>query len=93
MPPVQAVDYNRPVGAEFFQLQFSSGPFWTHKIKTKAKYISISNILHLLSTAGPLPHVEPIPASLVVISSTLVSFSVGSNCKFDCCLKSLCIQS
>ena len=43
-----------------------------------AKYTSISNILHLLSAAGPVPHAEPIPGSLVVDSSTLVSFSIVS---------------
>ena len=52
-------------------------------IKTKLKYICISNIIQLLSAAGPVPCAEPIPASLVVESSTLISFSVGSNYKFD----------
>ena len=35
---------------------FSFGPIWTHKIKAKAKYIRISNIIHPLCTAGPAPH-------------------------------------
>ena len=47
----------------------------------------------MMSDAGPVPHAEPIPAGLVVESSTIVSFSVGSNYKFDCCRVSLCIQS
>ena len=42
--PVQAVDIISPVGIELSQLQFSSGPFWTHKLKPKLKYKSISNI-------------------------------------------------
>ena len=70
--------------SSYFNYNFNFGPFWTHKIKTKAKYISISNTLHLLSTAGPVPCVEPFPASFVVDSSTLVSFSVDSKSKFDC---------
>ena len=90
--PVQMVDKKRPVGVELSQLKFSFGPFWTHKIKTKAKYISISNILHLLSTAVPVPDAEPIPASLVVDSYILASFPIDSNCKFDCCFELLCIQ-
>ena len=39
---------------------FSSGPFWNHKVKTKAKYISISNILYLLSTPASIPHIGAI---------------------------------
>ena len=32
------VDIIRPVGMELSQLQtFSSGPFWTHKLKPKLK--------------------------------------------------------
>ena len=37
---VQAVDIIRPVGMELQQKRFSSGPFWTQKIKPKATYIS-----------------------------------------------------
>ena len=47
--------------------KFSSGPFWTHKIKTKVKYINIFNILHLLSAPASILHVEAILASLVVV--------------------------
>ena len=57
---VQAVDIIRPVGTQLHKNKFSSGPFWTHKIKTKANYISISNILHLLSAAASIPHVGAI---------------------------------
>ena len=38
---VQVVDIIRPVGMELSQLQFSSGPFWTHKLNAKLKYKSI----------------------------------------------------
>ena len=44
------------------------------KLKTKAKYICISNILHLLSAPTSIPHVEVVLACLVVESK--------SNCKF-----------
>ena len=74
------------------EYNFSSGPFWTHKIKTKVKYISFSNILHLLSTTGPVPHAVPILPSLVVESKHFISFSVLSNFEFDCCFVSVCIQ-
>ena len=47
-----------PLYKRYSNCKFSSGPFWTHKIKTKAKYISISNILHLLSAPASIPHVE-----------------------------------
>ena len=50
----------------------------------KTNYISIPSTLHLLSAAGPVPHAEPILASLVLESSTSVSFSIDSNCRFDC---------
>ena len=63
---VQAVGIIRPVWMELSQNKFSSGPFWTHKIKTKVKYISISYILHLLSTPASIPCVGAILASLVV---------------------------
>ena len=53
-----------------------------HKIKSKAKYNCIPKSLHLLSTAGSIPHVEPFPASLVVQSSTFSKFSFDTNCKF-----------
>ena len=36
--PVQAADIIRPVGTELSQLQFSSGPFWTHKLKPKLNF-------------------------------------------------------
>ena len=62
-------------GQSYYNYKFSSGPFWTHKIKTKAKYISISNILHLLSAPASIPHVDAVLVSLVVVSS--------SNCKFS----------
>ena len=58
---------------------FSSGPFWTHTIKTKVKYISISNILHLLSALVSIPHVGAIQASLVVDSWSNCKFSIISN--------------
>ena len=57
---VQVVDIIRPEGTELQQIKFSSGPFWTHKIKTKAKYTSISNILHLLSAPASIPCVGAI---------------------------------
>ena len=41
-------------GWSYYNYKYSSGPFWTHIIKTKAKYISISNILHLLSTPASI---------------------------------------
>ena len=72
---VQAVDFKRHVGTEILQLHFSSGPFWTHKIKTKAKYVSISNTHHLLSAPVSIPHVGAVLASLVVESM--------SNCRFS----------
>ena len=49
-------------------------PFWTHRIKTKAKYISISNILHLLSAPVSITRVETVWASLVVISVSYWEF-------------------
>ena len=55
-------------GWSYYNYKFSSGPFWTHKIKTKAKYISISNILHLLSAPASMPHVEAVLSSLVLES-------------------------
>ena len=64
--PVQVEDIIRPVGTELSQLQFSSGPFWTPKLKPKVKYKSISNIHHLLSAPDFVPHAEPVLASLVV---------------------------
>ena len=72
---VQVVGINRPVGWRYLNCKFSSGPFWTHKIKTKAKYISISNILHLLRAPASIPCVEAVLASLIVESP--------SNCKFS----------
>ena len=72
------VDFKRPVGTEISQLNFSSGPFWTHKVKPKAKYISISNILHLLSAPVSIPHVGTVLASLVVDSASNGKFSFVS---------------
>ena len=43
-------------------------------MKTKVKYISICNILHLLSTFGPVPCAVTILASLVIESKQYVSF-------------------
>ena len=40
------------------------------KIKTKAKYNCISNIIHLLSAPACIPRVEAIWASLVVTSKS-----------------------
>ena len=65
---VQAVDSIRPVGTELSQYKFSSGPFWTHKLKPKLNYKSISSILHLLSAPDSVPRAEPVLASLVVNS-------------------------
>ena len=56
---VQAVGIIRPVGTEL-QQKLVQNPFWTHKIKTKAKYISISNTLHLLSAPASIPRVGAI---------------------------------
>ena len=72
--PVQVVDNTRPVGMELSPLQFSSGPFWTHKIKTKVIYISISSILQLLSASDPIPHAISVLASLVVESKAFHKF-------------------
>ena len=64
---VHAVGIIRSVGMELsLSYKFSSGPFWTHKIKTKVKYICISNILHLLSAPAFILHVGAILARLVV---------------------------
>ena len=49
------------------------------KIKTKAKYISISNTLHLLSAPACIPCVEAIWASLVVESLSYSKFFLASN--------------
>ena len=81
------------LGQSYFNYKFSFGPFWNHKIKTKVKYISISNILHLLSTPDSVPCAEPVLACLVAESKAIHKFSVSSNFKFDCCLASLYIQS
>ena len=62
---------------EILQLQIY--PFWTHKIKTTVKYISISNILHLLSTPASIPHVGAVLASLVVVSPSNCNFSFVSD--------------
>ena len=73
-----------PWGQSYYNYKFSSGPFWTHKIKSKAQYISISNILHLLSTPASIPHVEAVLASLVVVSLSNCKFSFISDFSFDC---------
>ena len=82
---VQAVDFKRPVGMEILHYSyiFSSGPFWTHKTKTKAKYKSISNTLYLLSAPVSIPHVGAVLASLVVKSRVIVSF-LYQRFSFDC---------
>ena len=76
---VQVVGFIRPVGAELQQKKFSSGPFWTHKIKTKDKYISISNILHLLSAPVSITCVGTIWDSLVVASKIICKFFIISD--------------
>ena len=82
---VQAVGINRPVeGWRYHNHKFSSGPFWTHKIKTKAKYISISNILHLLSDPASIPRVGAVLACLVVESKSSCKFPIISDFLFDC---------
>ena len=63
----------------YLNFKFSSGPFWTHKIKTKAKYISSSNIVYLLSAPASIPCVEAVLDSLVVESSSNCKFSVISD--------------
>ena len=50
------------------------------KIKTKAKYNCISNILYLLSALACIPRVEAVWASLVVISPSFSKFSFVINC-------------
>ena len=52
---------------------------WTHKIKTKAKYISISNILHLLGAPASIPRVGAVLACLVVESKSNCKFSIISD--------------
>ena len=49
------------------------------KLKTKAKYISISNILHLLSTPVPITHVGTIWDSLVIASVSYCELFIVSN--------------
>ena len=71
---VQVVGINKPMGQRYSNYKLSAGRFWTHKIKTKSKYISISNILHLLSAPVSIPCVEEFLGSLVIISP--------SNCEF-----------
>ena len=50
------------LGQRYYNYNFCSGPFWTHKIETTAKYNSISNTLHLLSTPVSIPHVGAVLA-------------------------------
>ena len=61
------------------KISLSSGPFWTHKSKTKAKYISISNILHLLSALVSITRVGTIWDSLVVTSVSYCELFIVSN--------------
>ena len=63
---VQVVGFIWPLGAELHQKLVYFWSIWTHKIKTKAKYISISNILHLLSAPVSITRVETIWDCLVV---------------------------
>ena len=49
------------------------------QIKTKDKYISISNILHLLSAPTSIPRVEVVLACLIVESLSNCKFSIVSN--------------
>ena len=67
------------MGRSYNKNFFSSGPFWTDKYKTKDKYISISNILHLLSAPASIPRVEAIWASLVVESKRFKKVFIVSN--------------
>ena len=67
------------INSRYLNHKFSSGPFWTHKIKTKVKYISISNILHLLSAPTSIPHVEVVLAHLAVTPVTNCKFPIVSN--------------
>ena len=84
---VQAVDFIRPVGVELSHYKFSSGPFWTHELKPRLQYKSISNILHLLSAPDSVPHAVPVLASFVVESESHCKFflSVISNLIVDSC--------
>ena len=70
-------------GWRYSNYKFSSGPFWTHKIKTKTKYINISNVLQLLSTPASIPCVEAVLTSLVVVSPSNCKFSFISDFSFD----------
>ena len=49
-------------------------------MKTKVKYISISNILHLLSATVPIPHAKPIltnhPHLSVFLLAAIISLIV-----------------
>ena len=56
-------------------------------MKANIKYISISNILHLLSAPDSVPNAEPVLACLVVESKIFCNFSVSSSFKFDCYCK------
>ena len=56
------------LGWRYHNYNFTSGPFWTHKLKPKLKYRSITNTLHLLSTPVSIPCVGTVLASLVVDS-------------------------
>ena len=69
--PVQDVDI---IMQSYLNYKFSSGEVWTHKIKTKVKHNSISDILHLLSPTDSVPHADPALASLVVDSKSFSKF-------------------
>ena len=66
-------------GLSYHNHKFSSGPFWTHRIQIKVKYISISNKLHLLSAPVSIPHVGAILASFVIDSLSNCKFSIVSD--------------
>ena len=86
--------YNRKAsiglwGWRYHSHKFSSGPFWTHKIETKDKHISISNILHLLSAPASIPRVGAVLACLVVASRSNCKFIIVSN---FCLIVDLCFH-
>ena len=52
----------------YLNYKFSSGAFWTHKFKTKAKIQKYFQHTSLLSTPDSVPHAEPVLASFAVES-------------------------
>ena len=76
---VQVVGIISLLGWSYNKNYFSSGQFWTNKIKPKSKYISISNILHLLGAPVSIAHVGTIWDSLVVISPSICKFFIVSD--------------